>query len=449
MSDVFSVLVAVLTGISLSACTGFRAFLPPFLVGLFLRFGPETSPVVTAVMGLSFLKSTPVLLALGVAVVVEFLGDKIPWFDHVLDMIQAPVKMIIAWMMTYALLPANGDYAWIAFLLAMVLGGGTSLTVHVGKAGIRAGSTATTGGVANPVLSLLEEIVALVGTVIALALPVLALLGLMVLLFWAVRFLFGNRGGNELPFAATKPSYPFVRLVKLLLHLSLGLYNRLRIEGTEHLIPTGPMVVAANHASMLDGFLIGMSVPRPIYIMVKKQAFDNPLMAWFLLKCHAYPVDRERPDSAAIKKTLKVLADGGALALFPEGTRNFAGKIRPFKPGAIRFAVRQKAPIVPAYIANSHGLMPFGAWLPRPVRLHVKYGPALDVPGLLASGKTEQEIQDLLYERVCALGRELTGEDVRDFSAYPEDEPCAAGNGAAGRLAAHHPAEDPGPDPEV
>ncbi|MFZ2959303.1 MAG: DUF4126 family protein [Candidatus Ozemobacteraceae bacterium] len=413
-------IVALLTGVSLSACTGLRAFLPPFLIGLLLRFDP--SNVAGYALSLGFLTKTPVLIALGIAVVVEFSADKIPWVDHILDLIQGPVKVIISMVLTYPLLTNGGDFSWVALLLATVCGGGTGISVHAGKASIRTASTTTTGGLLNPVISVVEEAVAAAGTLLTIFLPVLSILLLMYLVYRIFRFLLGHSGGNEGPIAKTLPFYPLVSLVKMSIRITMGIYNRLSFEGSDQIPMQGPLVVVANHASMVDGFLLGTGIARPIHIMVKKEAFETPITGWLLRMGLAFPVDREKPDPTTIKYTFRLLQEGNALGLFPEGTRNFAGKVRPFKPGAIRIAVKLKVPIVPAFLANTNKFMPAGAWFPRPTHIRVKFGPPLDVAGMVEAGLTEDEIQRDLYERVCALGLELTGEDVRDLSREPLPE---------------------------
>lgn len=422
-------LLPIVTGVCLSACTGFRAFLPPFLIGLVQRFLPVPwmAPVFP---GLSFLAQTPVLIALGVATAVEFLGDKVPWVDHLLDLLSLPVKALFTAVLTFSLMP-SGDYAWFFLVVALVLNEGTTVTAHSGKAGLRAVSTATTAGTANSAISLFEDIAVAIGTVLALVLPVVALVVLGGLLYRSVRFLFGKRGGNEGWIAQTKPSLWLYRLARHLSWIWFKIYNRMSVSGLEHCPRQGPLVIVANHASALDGFVLGSCLPRPVFIMVKREAFDNPISGWFLRKVLAFPVDRGKPDAAAVKTSIKVLQEGNALGLFPEGTRNPRGLVRPFKPGAIRLAIRQKAPILPAFIDGNHLMNPPHTVVPRPARLQVAFGPLIDVAALLAQGKTEEQISDLLYQEVTALGKRLRGQDVRDFSEHPpasgEDPAPAAG----------------------
>jgi 1-acyl-sn-glycerol-3-phosphate acyltransferase len=151
--------------------------------------------------------------------------------------------------------------------------------------------------------------------------------------------------------------------------------------------------------------------------MVKKEAFDNPFKGWYLRKVLCFPVDRSKVDAKAIKTAMKVLNDGYSLGIFPEGTRNRSGKVGEFKSGAIKFALKKKIPILPAYIANSHNLTPPGAVLPRPATMSVHFLDLLDTKALLEEGKTEQDILNMLYERICAKGTEVMGYDVRETAA--------------------------------
>jgi 1-acyl-sn-glycerol-3-phosphate acyltransferase len=409
-------LIPIITGISLSACTGFRAFLPPFIIGLCLRWSFTLRVLFP---GLAFLSENVVLLALGVAVVVEFLGDKVPWVDHVLDTIELPVKFVVSLLLTYSIIPL-GEYRWVILLFALTIGTGTTVTVHAGKAGFRAASTGVSGGLLNPFVSLVEEVVTLIGTLAALFFPVAALAVLVYIMYRCVLFLGGKTGGNQGEIALTQPSHPLVRCVRVVIRAVFGPYNRLRVLGVETLPAKGPYVVVANHASNADGFLMGTAIPLYTYFMVKKEAFENPVIGWFLRKVLCFPIDRERPDPAAIKWALKKMQEGYVLGLFPEGHRNPEGRVRKFKFGAIRLAIKQKVPIVPAYIANSHLYLPDGAWFPRPAHISVRFGTTIEVAALIEQGKTEVEIQDMVYNAVCELGREVRGEDVRELESPPE-----------------------------
>lgn len=216
--------------------------------------------------------------------------------------------------------------------------------------------------------------------------------------------------GLEIP-----PSAGFYKFVKFVMGLFFRLYNAMKVHGREHHPETGPYVIVANHSSIYDGIILGIASPRTINIMVKKEAFSNYFTDWFLRKTFAFPIQREKPELTVIKKAFRILTSGNVLAIFPEGTRNVKGLVRPFKPGAIRFATKTRVPIVPAYIANSHIIAPKGKLFPRPHKLSVSFGELLDVAAMLKAGISEEEIQNEVYRRVCDIGKELTGQDVTDL----------------------------------
>jgi hypothetical protein len=157
---VLEAVLAVAVGVSLSACAGLRAFLPLLASGLLARTGHF--PLHEK---LDWLASTPALIALGVATLVEVAADKIPALDHALDVAQTPVRTVSGFlvaMAAFAPLPT-----WAAALLAIVAGATTALSVHAAKATVRAGSTATTAGAANPFVSLVEDVACTIGSVLA------------------------------------------------------------------------------------------------------------------------------------------------------------------------------------------------------------------------------------------------------------------------------------------
>ena len=162
-----NLLLAVATGVGLAAASGLRAFLPLLAVGLAGRYGfLHLQP------GMEWLESDPALWSLAAATALELLGDKVPVVDHVLDSIGTIVRPVAAWVATYAVFQGWGT-PW-AQLLAVAMGVG-ALAVHGAKAHTRLGSTAISLGHANPILSILEDAVALALVVAAVLLPMLAL----------------------------------------------------------------------------------------------------------------------------------------------------------------------------------------------------------------------------------------------------------------------------------
>lgn len=401
----------ILTGLSLSACLGFRAFLPPFILGMVYHFFPSTVHINES---FAFLSKEPVLIALGVATLLEFLGDKIPWVDHFLDQAALPAKLALSVILSLALIP--GANHWFYLLIAVVFSTGTTLTVHAGKTGIRASSTAMTGGMATPVVGVIEDAITIIGSFTAILLPVAAIIFIAILCYKCLKYLFGNKGGDKGTIAQTQTSLFLYSLTRYFFLVFFKIYNRIEISGQENIPSKTPFIVVANHASTWDGFILIQGLRVPLYIMVKKEAYRNPIVGWYLRKVLTFPVDRNKiVDTSAIKKSIKILANNHCLGIFPEGTRSKNGKVREFKHGAIKFAMKKMIPIVPAYISNSHMLTPNGSSLPHPVKLSITYLPVLDTKAAIESGKTEKEILEDLYEEICCKGSEIMGYDVRDI----------------------------------
>jgi 1-acyl-sn-glycerol-3-phosphate acyltransferase len=132
--------------------------------------------------------------------------------------------------------------------------------------------------------------------------------------------------------------------------LMYGLW-RPRVLGAWRVPAHGPLILAGNHSHNIDGpMLIGTS-PRPVHFLVKKQAFTGPLDP-FLRAIGQIEVDRGSADRAAITTALGVLARGGVLGIFPEGTRG-VGDFAQLRAGLAYFAVRSGAPVVPVAVLGS------------------------------------------------------------------------------------------------
>jgi len=172
----------ILLGLTLAACAGIRVFMPFFFVGAMTRYAHTPAPEM-----LSWAASDAGFLLLGVATLVEVMADKIPVVDHALDSMQSFIKPAAGVILPLALLQdASPMTAWV---LGIAAGGPLALGIHATKAGTRVASTATTVGTANPMLSLLEDAVAVGLLVFAAIAPLLAALLVMMLLIVVVKTL--------------------------------------------------------------------------------------------------------------------------------------------------------------------------------------------------------------------------------------------------------------------
>ena len=148
-----------------------------------------------------------------------------------------------------------------------------------------------------------------------------------------------------------------------------------KVTGLELVPPEGALLVACNHVSLLDPpLLVSMLAPRrrPFGIG-KKELFENPFLNWFFRTTGSVPVDRTGDPGSAMRWALQVLERGGAMVLFPEGTRVRPGETRPPKPGIGFLAARSGAPTVPARVVGT-------AEFPSRVPLEVRFGAPIPAP---------------------------------------------------------------------
>lgn len=133
---------------------------------------------------------------------------------------------------------------------------------------------------------------------------------------------------------------------------------RYRVVGAERVPASGGIIIAANHVSNLDPPLVGISLRRPVSYMAKKELFAMPVLGALIRRLNAFPVDRQAGGTAALRASLRMLKEGHAVVVFPEGGRNVRGD-KESKGGAAFLAAASGVPVVPAAIVGSGRLRPF------------------------------------------------------------------------------------------
>lgn len=146
------------------------------------------------------------------------------------------------------------------------------------------------------------------------------------------------------------------------------------VVGQENLILEGPALIAANHLSYLDPPLIGSVLGREIFYLARKTLFDAPLLGWLLPRLNVIPVDRDGADMTALKVVIRMVKQGNATIVFPEGTRSVDGNIQPARAGLGLIIAKTLAPVVPVRIIGSYEAWPKGAKLPRSAKVRVVIG---------------------------------------------------------------------------
>ena len=149
------------------------------------------------------------------------------------------------------------------------------------------------------------------------------------------------------------------------------LYFRLQRIGREHLPRTGPLLLASNHRSFLDPFVIGTLVRRPVYYMAKRELFEKRWQAWILNALGAFPVDRGAGDRDAMETARIILERGDCVVVFPEGTRVRGGPLGDPRRGVGRLALETGAPVAPVAVIGSDEVRRGWRIRPRKVRLRV------------------------------------------------------------------------------
>ena len=175
-----TIVTGLCMGLALAATCGLRAFLPLFVVSLLSHLGHiEVSE------GFEWMSSTLAVMALGAAVLLELMADKVPVVDHALDTVAVFVKPVAA-MVAAASVMTEID-PLLSTVVGLILGGSMAQGVHLVKAKLRLLSSALTATVANPFLSIIEDVLALVATIMAFLLPVLLVLAALALSVWGFR----------------------------------------------------------------------------------------------------------------------------------------------------------------------------------------------------------------------------------------------------------------------
>lgn len=131
-----------------------------------------------------------------------------------------------------------------------------------------------------------------------------------------------------------------------LLKIAGKVYFGAKITGKENIPKNGGFILAGNHVSNFDCYLIFLSTKREVHILGKKELFESK-MAWFFKAMHIIPVDRKNKNPEAVNLAINYLKDDKVVLIFPEGTYHKKDILLPFKPGVIKFSLESDKPIIP------------------------------------------------------------------------------------------------------
>lgn len=200
----------------------------------------------------------------------------------------------------------------------------------------------------------------------------------------------------------------FYVIARAILRVILKIGFKARVEGESNVPSEGPVILVANHLSMLDPIVLGCAIPRPVRFMAKHELFSNRLFAWVLTSLGAFPVRRGQADREAFHKALEVLLKGQVLGIFPEGTRSLTGRLQAPYSGAVILAEKTGAPIVPVGIVGTDKILRKGAVLPRPGRISVRvgrpiYASCLSQEPAQEAGRTAVDLKSVMMQHIAEL----------------------------------------------
>ena len=195
-----------------------------------------------------------------------------------------------------------------------------------------------------------------------------------------------------------------------LFRLYFALYHRWEVRGAEHIPATGPVVLASNHASFLDPPLVGAAARREINYLARESLFRFPVVGNLLRNVNAVPVDREGGGAAGLRAILDRLLAGGAIILFPEGTRSADGDLQQAKSGIGLTVIKSEAPVVPVRVSGTFHALNRLQSFPRPHKVAVTFGSPLTFTAERAEAKTclkprlKEIYQEVADEIMAAIG---------------------------------------------
>jgi len=182
-----------------------------------------------------------------------------------------------------------------------------------------------------------------------------------------------------------------------------GEWSLVRPGGEEVVIPSGPFLLVANHASYLDGLILGLCLPPPVLARTLfwgfAPLFEGPFRSFRNL-FGIILIDPANP-LTGLRIALHLLRRGHSLGIFPEGERSDDGVLKKFRPGVGTILAKVPVPVIPVGLAGTFEAYPPHRKYPRPAKIGLRMGAAID-PGRFA-GRSEQEISDLLEREVRAL----------------------------------------------
>jgi len=212
----------------------------------------------------------------------------------------------------------------------------------------------------------------------------------------------------------------FYYVARVIVRGLLKLLTHCQVKGRENIPSQGPLLIVANHLSLADPPLLGVSLSRKVMFMAKKELFRFRVIGYFIGGFGAFSVHRGRLDRKAMRQAYQVLANGLALVMFPEGTRSRSGRLQPAFPGPALIAVRSGAPILPVGISGTEKIRGV-TWLLRRPQITVNVGHPFHLPPA-SSRLTKAELAELTNSIMGRIAELLPPKYRGDYGARKLDD---------------------------
>ncbi len=193
--------------------------------------------------------------------------------------------------------------------------------------------------------------------------------------------------------------------------LFFKIFYRLKVIGLNHIPKKGPLILASNHASFLDPIVVGTAVTnRQIYYLARDTLFTNKIFGAIIRKVHSIPVKRGSADLGAFHSAQQVMEQGGAVLLFPEGTRTSDGNLQKAKRGMGIMALESRVPVVPVYVEGTFKALPRTRKMLKLSKIFVCFGEPITLESFYSMPSNKeafQKISDAIMEKITLLKHNL------------------------------------------
>lgn len=190
----------------------------------------------------------------------------------------------------------------------------------------------------------------------------------------------------------------FYRVARAAARGVLTVLRRWEIQGEENIPASGGVVVISNHISYWDPVVIGCVLPRRINFIAKAELFNIPVFGRIITRLGAFPVRRDNPNPAAIRRALELLKAGEMIGIFPEGTRSRTNELMAPHQGAAMLALKGGVPILPIAVSGTRGV--FG-------KVRVNIGEPMEFASMYRKKLIKTELEKVSRETMAEIGRLL------------------------------------------